>query len=280
MVGKTIHNCSQCEYKTTRRWDRDRHFQKIHAKGIIYPQQPEIRTPTKISNDPTQAPTSIQLHHQVQDQQQQDNVYMGTKGVQPQTSNLELVPEIRTPTNIQVHHHAQDRQQQNNERSLISSKRVTDKFDRLYQAVHGKTTNVNQSQEGSCNNPMCTIELCDDIGKVRKEFNKIGVECFTKCSDKEVKSVCFIANTMMMSSPVQCLKDYRSHLYEGACRLLKPSEQLVEQLACPRTSVQEKRKILQQTNLGAMLLLIAVNLVIPTLSSRGIEQDILNRFFR
>ena len=31
MVGKTIHNCSQCEYKTTRRWNRDAHFKRKHA---------------------------------------------------------------------------------------------------------------------------------------------------------------------------------------------------------------------------------------------------------
>ena len=31
MVGKTIHNCSQCEYKTTRRWNRDTHFKRKHA---------------------------------------------------------------------------------------------------------------------------------------------------------------------------------------------------------------------------------------------------------
>ena len=27
---KTIHYCSQCDYKSTRRWDRDRHVRIIH----------------------------------------------------------------------------------------------------------------------------------------------------------------------------------------------------------------------------------------------------------
>ena len=46
MSGKTIHYCNVCDYKTTRRWDRDRHFQKKHAQSV------PPRAPTTMSVDP------------------------------------------------------------------------------------------------------------------------------------------------------------------------------------------------------------------------------------
>ena len=253
-----MHQCKYCPYQSSRKYNLNVHERNKHGIG-------QAPTPNPIVVPEIRAPTTISV---------------GRAEGQGTNHNHMVVPDIKALTSNQVHHLGQDQHQQDNVKNLKRSKGATDKFDRLYQAVHGKTTNVNQSQGGNCDNSQCTRELSDDIDKVSKEFNKIGVECFTKCSDKEVKSVCFIANTMMMSIAVERLKDYRPHQYECACRLLNPSEQLVEQLACPRTSVQEKRKILQQTNLGAMLLLIAVKLVIPTLFSGDIEQDILNRFFR
>ena len=45
MSGKTIHYCNVCDYKTTRRWDRDRHFQKKHAQSV------PPRAPTTMSVD-------------------------------------------------------------------------------------------------------------------------------------------------------------------------------------------------------------------------------------
>ena len=245
------HKCMMCDFRTHKKYNLNIHTRNKHG----------INTNRALSAIPT-----------------------GVKGGQTPL-------DIRHPPNIQVNHHTQEQYQHNNDNrgestkeendeGVKSSKGETDKFDRLYQAVHGKPPNVNQSQERNCDYPQCRRECCDDIHKVSKEFNINGVECFTKCSNKEIQSVCFIATAMMTSFLIERLKDYRPHQYKDACQLLTPYSQSVEQLACHRVSVQEKRKILQQTNLGVMLLLIAVKLVIPTLVFEDNKDDIINRFFR
>ena len=255
---RQVYSCNHCDYSTTRKFNMERHSQNKH-----------------VSNTP-RAPTTVAV---------------GPYASKAPSPNHKPVTEIRHPPNIQVNHHTQEQYQHNNDNrgestkgendeGVKSSKGETDKFDRLYQAVHGKPPNVNQSQERNCDYPQCRRECCDDIHKVSKEFNINGVECFTKCSNKEIQSVCFIATAMMTSFLIERLKDYRPHQYKDACQLLTPYSQSVEQLACHRVSVQEKRKILQQTNLGVMLLLIAVKLVIPTLVFEDNKDDIINRFFR
>ena len=245
-----LHGCSICKYQTHYKSNLIRHIKTKHE--------------SKAPNGP-RAPTTVSA--------------AACESKAPSPDQME-VPEVRPHATNQVHHSAPNQHQQYNDRSLRSSEGSSGKFDRFYQALHGEIPNVNQSSEINCGYPQCTREWSNDIDKVCREFNNIGVECFTKCSDKEVNSVCFIASTMMISFVIERLKDYRPRQYKDACQLLKPSGQLVEQLACQRTSVQEKRKILQTTNLGAMLMHVASRVIKPTLFYINNEEDILNRFFR
>ena len=185
-----VYSCDHCAYSTTRKFNMERHYQNKHQYNT-----PRAPTTVSVGQVGGQVPTTMSVG--------QDGgcapttVSTSTCESKAPSRNQMEVPEIRPLDTNQVHHPAPDQHQQYNERSLRSSEGSPDKFDRFYQALHGKTPNVNH--KSNCGYPQCTREWSNDIDKVCKEFNNIGVECFTKCSDKEVNSVCFIASTMMMS---------------------------------------------------------------------------------
>ena len=179
MIGKTIHHCSQCEYKTTRRWDRDRHFQKIHAKNVIQPQQNKIKAPSPNQMEIAEIrPLKInQVHHPASDQQQQvignrsnsshgeiekfdggmhnqDNQQYGcetgSKFFKEEYITLqnEYNRLLRENQKLKQEYSSYEKNfTQYNDKRLRSPEESTEKFDRIYQAVHRKTSNLNHFQK-------------------------------------------------------------------------------------------------------------------------------------
>ena len=198
MIGKTIHHCSQCEYKTTRRWDRDRHFQKIHAKNVIQPQQNKIKAPSPNQMEiPEVKPLNTnQVYHTASDQHQQvignkcysshgetekfdrimhnqDNQQYGCETESKcfkeeyftlQNDHIRLLRENQKLK--EEYSSLEQNFTQYNDKRMRSSQESTDKFNRFYQAVHRKKWSVNQSQEGKC-----TRRIGNKIATVNNRFS-------------------------------------------------------------------------------------------------------------
>ena len=199
MIGKTIHHCSQCEYKTTRRWDRDRHFQKIHAKDVIQPQQDEIKAPSpnQIEIPEIRPLDSNQVYHPASDQHQQvignrcnsshgesekfdgrmhnqDNQqYGGGAGSncfkeEYITLQDDYINLLRENQKLKQEYSSLEKNfTQYNDKRLRRSEESTDKFNRFYQAVHRKPCSVNQSQEGKC-----TRKIANNVATINNQFSK------------------------------------------------------------------------------------------------------------
>ena len=114
-----LHVCSNCNYQTHYKSNLVRHMKTKHENkaqitnpvGIA---EGQAHTPNHQLVSQIKAPSSIQLHQHVQDQQQQANVNIGTEGSEAQTPNHQLVSEIKASSSIQLHQDVQDLQQQAN----------------------------------------------------------------------------------------------------------------------------------------------------------------------
>ena len=109
------HKCNYCQYESQHKWVVKRHMEFKHLNKAP-------RAPTTVVSAAaceSKDPSPIQM----------------------------VVSEIRPPATNLVHHPAPNQHQQYNDKRLRSSEESTDKFERFYQAVHGKTPNISHFQK-------------------------------------------------------------------------------------------------------------------------------------
>ena len=114
-------------------------------------------------------------------------------------------------------------------------------------------------------------ELIDDVEHLCNEFDKEGNTCFKYCSKRKINSVSEMVDVLLNKRIADYLKKANPSKFRYIQALLQPYRKSLRKLSDPNVDIHEKRKVLQNPDLGEGVLESVESLVTPLLKKKRTE---------
>ena len=126
-------------------------------------------------------------------------------------------------------------------------------------------------EKDESNKPEDVDEMIDDVEQLRNEFDKDGNVCFKYCSKRKINSISDMTDALLDKKVGGDLKKINPSKFNYIKELLKPYIKSIRKLRDPTVDIHEKRKVLQNPDLGEGLLESVESVVTPLLKKKRIN---------
>merc|ERR1712015_167813 len=123
-------------------------------------------------------------------------------------------------------------------------------------------------EKDESNKPEDVDEMIEDVEHLRNEFDKDGNVCFKYCSKRKINSISDMADALLDKKVGVDLKNMNPTKFNYIKELLKPYRKSIRKLRDPTVDIHEKRKVLQNPDLGEGLLESVESVVTPLLKKK------------
>ena len=119
--------------------------------------------------------------------------------------------------------------------------------------------------------PKDVDEVIDDVEHLCNEFDKEGNTCFKYCSKRKINSVSEMVEVLLNKRIADYLKKANPSKFRYIQALLQHYRKSFRKLSDPYVDIHEKRKVLQNPDLGEGVLESVESLVTPLLKKKRSE---------
>ena len=123
-------------------------------------------------------------------------------------------------------------------------------------------------EKDESNKPEDVDEMIEDVEHLCNEFDKDGNVCFKYCSKRKINSISDMADALLDKKVGVDLKKMNPTKFNYIKELLKPYRKSIRKLRDPTVDIHEKRKVLQNPDLGEGLLESVESVVTPLLKKK------------
>ena len=123
-------------------------------------------------------------------------------------------------------------------------------------------------EKDESNKPEDVDEMIEDVEHLRNKFDKDGNICFKYCSKRKINSISDMADALLDKKVGGDLKKINPTKFNYIKELLKPYIKSIRKLRDPTVDIHEKRKVLQNPDLGEGLLESVESVVTPLLKKK------------
>ena len=123
-------------------------------------------------------------------------------------------------------------------------------------------------EKDESNKPEDVDEMIEDVEHLRNKFDKDGNICFKYCCKRKINSISNMADALLDNELGDDLKKSNPRKYKYIKELLKPYRTSIRKLRDPTVDIHEKRKVLQNPDLGEGLLESVESVVTPLLKKK------------
>ena len=123
-------------------------------------------------------------------------------------------------------------------------------------------------EKDESNKPEDVDEMIEDVEHLCNEFDKDGNVCFKYCSKRKINSISDMADVLLDKKVGADLKKINPTKFNYIKELLKPYRKSIRKLRDPTVDIHEKRKVLQNPDLGEGLLESVESVVTPLLKKK------------
>ena len=116
--------------------------------------------------------------------------------------------------------------------------------------------------------PQDVNEVIEDVKAVGESYMENGVDCFKTCSKRKIQSVRNMCSHLQDAYARGVVKKFNPTGYRYIMRLLKPYRKIIKKLASPNLCKHEHRQILQKSRVGAGVLGMGIDVIIPALEAK------------
>ena len=126
-------------------------------------------------------------------------------------------------------------------------------------------------EKDESNKPEDVDEMIEDVEHLRNKFDKDGNICFKYCSKRKINSISDMADVLLDNEFGDDLKRSNPRKFNYIKELLKPYRKSIRKLRDPSVDIHEKRKVLENPDLGEGLLDTVESVVTPLLKKKKIN---------
>ena len=126
-------------------------------------------------------------------------------------------------------------------------------------------------EKDESNKPEDVDEMIEDVEHLRNKFDKDGNICFKYCSKRKINSISDMADVLLDNEFGDDLKKSNPRKFNYIKELLKPYRKSIRKLRDPSVDIHEKRKVLENPDLGEGLLDTVESVVTPLLKKKRIN---------
>ena len=126
-------------------------------------------------------------------------------------------------------------------------------------------------EKDESNKPEDVDEMIEDVEHLRNKFDKDGNICFKYCSKRKINSISDMADVLLDNEFGDDLKKSNPRKFNYIKELLKPYRKSIRKLRDPSVDIHEKRKVLENPDLGEGLLESVESVVTPILKKKRIN---------
>ena len=126
-------------------------------------------------------------------------------------------------------------------------------------------------EKDESNKPEDVDEMIEDVEHLRNKFDKDGNICFKYCSKRKINSISDMADVLLDNEFGDDLKKSNPRKFNYIKELLKPYRKSIRKLRDPSVDIHEKRKVLENPDLGEGLLESVESVVTPLLKKKKIN---------
>ena len=126
-------------------------------------------------------------------------------------------------------------------------------------------------EKDEINKPEDVDEMIEDVEHLRNKFDKDGNICFKYCSKRKINSISDMADVLLDNEFGDDLKKSNPRKFNYIKELLKPYRKSIRKLRDPSVDIHEKRKVLENPDLGEGLLDTVESVVTPLLKKKRIN---------
>ena len=126
-------------------------------------------------------------------------------------------------------------------------------------------------EKDDSNKPEDVDEMIEDVEHLRNKFDKDGNICFKYCSKRKINSISDMADVLLDNEFGDDLKKSNPRKFNYIKELLKPYRKSIRKLRDPSVDIHEKRKVLENPDLGEGLLDTVESVVTPLLKKKKIN---------
>ena len=123
-------------------------------------------------------------------------------------------------------------------------------------------------EKDDSNKPEDVDEMIDDVEHLRNKFDENGNRCFKYCSKRKINSISDMADVLLDNEFGDDLKKSNPSKFNYIKELLTPYRKSIRKLRDPTVDIHEKRKVLQNPDLGEGLLESVESVVTPLLKKK------------
>ena len=123
-------------------------------------------------------------------------------------------------------------------------------------------------EKDESNKPEDVDEMIDDVEHLRNKFDENGNRCFKYCSKRKINSISDMADVLLDNEFGDDLKKSNPSKFNYIKELLTPYRKSIRKLRDPTVDIHEKRKVLQNPDLGEGLLESVESVVTPLLKKK------------
>ena len=123
-------------------------------------------------------------------------------------------------------------------------------------------------EKDESNKPEDVDEMIEDVEHLRNKFDKDGNICFKYCSKRKINSISDMADVLLDNEFGDDLKKSNPSKFNYIKELLTPYRKSIRKLRDPTVDIHEKRKVLQNPDLGEGLLESVESVVTPLLKKK------------
>ena len=123
-------------------------------------------------------------------------------------------------------------------------------------------------EKDESNKPEDVDEMIDDVEQLRNEFDKDGNICFKYCSKRKISSISDMVDVLLDNELGDELKKSDRRKFKYIKDLLTPYRKSIRKLRDPTVDIHEKRKVLQNPDVGEGLLESVESVVTPLLKKK------------
>ena len=130
---------------------------------------------------------------------------------------------------------------------------------------------TNTIEKDKNNEPKDVDEVIDDVEHLCNEFDKEGNTCFKYCSKRKINSVSEMVGVLLDKRIADYVKKANPSKFRYIQALLQPYRKSLRKLKDPYVDIHEKRKVLQNPDLGEGVLESVESVVTPLLKKKRTE---------